>query len=168
MHNAEGRNHPAAKKGFMPKDTVPGCQEPSRHPGLDRGRQSLRLERPEQERPPAFQRDLYSPVPRDIVGPPLPPYPDSPASVLKDRPVGNSLCFDNGGEGQFPPLEMEGEHTKPEVGPCDLDLESHHDEPDREEEPEYHKEDNYQDVGGRVCPERLPYHDLQEEGIPCE
>ena len=65
-------------------------------------------------------------------------------------------------------MEMEGEHAKPEVGPGDLDLESHHEEPDWEDDPEYHKEDNHQDVGGRVGPERLPEHDLQEKGIPGE
>ena len=69
---------------------------------------------------------------------------------------------------EFPPLEMEGEQAKPKVGPSDLDLESHHEEPDREDDPEYHQENKHQDVGGRVCPERLPYHDLQEKGIPCE
>jgi len=115
-----------------------------------------------------FIRDLHSPVPRDIVGHPLPPYPDSPAPILQEGPVEHSLCFDNGGKGKFPPLEMEGEQTKPEVGPGDLDLESHHEEPDREDDPEYHEESNHQDVGGRVCPERLPDHDLQDKGIPGE
>jgi hypothetical protein len=32
-------------------------------------------------------------------------------------------------------VEMEGEQTKPEVGPGDLDLESHHEEPDRKDDP---------------------------------
>ena len=63
---------------------------------------------------------------------------------------------------------MERKHTKPEVGPGDLDLESHHEEPDREDDPEYHQENKHQDVGSRVCPKRLPYHDLQEKGIPGE
>lgn len=63
---------------------------------------------------------------------------------------------------------MEGEQTKPEVSPGDLHLESHHEEPDREDDPEYNQENKHQDIGGWVCPEWLPNHDLQQKGIPCE
>lgn len=136
MHNPEGQDpHLQKTEGSYPR-YFSRLPEPSRYPGLDRQRQFLWLERSEQERPPAFQRDLHSPVPRYIVGLPLSPDSDSPAPILPDRPVGNSLCFDHGGKGEFPPLEMEGEQTKPEVGPGDLDLESHHEEPDREEDSE--------------------------------